>query len=128
MSRRSASRLAKPADLKLGDVRELVLAERGEDDEVVEPVEELRLERGPDDFQNLLLLLFLGRERLDEVLAAEVGREDQDGVAEVDRPPLPVGEPPVVEHLEQDVEDLRVRLLDLVEEYDAVRPHGAPPR
>ena len=46
-------------------------------------------------------------------------------VPEVDGAALPVGEATVVEHLQQDVEHLRVRLLDLVEQHDAVRatPH-----
>src|SRR5256885_16677023 len=41
-------------------------------------------------------------------------------------PPLGVGQPPVLQDLEQDVEDVRVSLLDLVEEQDRVRlaPHG----
>ncbi len=47
---------------------------------------------------------------------------DQHGVAEVDRAALAVGEAPVVEHLEQDVEHVGVRLLDLVEQHDAVGP------
>ena len=64
--------------------------------------------------------------RVDQELRAEVAGQDQDRVAEVDRAALAVGEPAVVEHLEQDVEDLRVRLLDLVEQHDAVRP--APDR
>ena len=38
-----------------------------------------------------------------------------DGVLEVDRAALAVGQPAVVEHLQQHVEDVRVRLLDLVE-------------
>ena len=33
-----------------------------------------------------------------------------------------VGQSPVVQHLEQHVEDVRVRLLDLVEQHDRVRP------
>ena len=57
---------------------------------------------------------------------AEVRREDEDHVAEVDRAPLAVGEPTVVEHLQQNVEDLGMRLLDLVEQHHRVRPaaHG----
>ncbi len=43
-------------------------------------------------------------------------------VPEVDRPPLAVGEPAVVEDLEQHVEDVVVRLLDLVEEDHRVGP------
>ena len=47
-------------------------------------------------------------------------------VLEVDRPALAVGQATVVEDLEQDVEDVRVGLLDLVEQDDLVRP--APDR
>ena len=49
-----------------------------------------------------------------------------DGVPEVDRAAVAVGQPPVVEDLQQDVEDLGVRLLDLVEQDHGVRapPHG----
>ena len=56
----------------------------------------------------------------------DVRGHDDDGVLEVDRAALAVGEPAVVEDLEQDVEDVVVRLLDLVEEDDAVGPaaHG----
>ena len=48
-----------------------------------------------------------------------------DGVPEVDRAALRVGQPPVVEDLQQHVEDVGVRLLDLVEEHDGVglAPH-----
>ena len=41
---------------------------------------------------------------------------------EVDRPALGVGEPAVVEHLQQGVEHVRVGLLDLVEQHHRVRP------
>ena len=49
------------------------------------------------------------------------GQHDE-GVAEVDRAPLAVGQPAVVQHLQQDVEDVRVRLLDLVEQDHLVGP------
>ena len=58
--------------------------------------------------------------RVDEELAAEVAGHHEDDVAEVDGAALPVGEPTVVEHLQQDVEGLGVRLLDLVEQDDRV--------
>ena len=56
---------------------------------------------------------------------AEVRRHDDDGVGEVHRAALAVGQAPVVEELQQDVPDLGVGLLDLVEQHDAVRaaPH-----
>src|SRR3712207_7798111 len=48
-------------------------------------------------------------------LFRSVGREDQDRVLEVHDPALTIGEPAVLENLQQRVEHVRVRLLDLVE-------------
>ena len=67
-------------------------------------------------------LAALGRRALGDELAAEVRRHDDDGVLEVDRPALAVGQPAVVEQLQQDVQHLGMRLLDLVEQHDGVRP------
>jgi len=53
-------------------------------------------------------------------LAADVGRHDDDGVLEIHRAALAVGETAVVEDLEKDVKDLGVGLLDLVEEDDGI--------
>ena len=47
-----------------------------------------------------------------------------DDVAEVGLAPVVVGERAVVHHLQQDVEDVRVRLLDLVQQHHAVRMLG----
>ena len=55
------------------------------------------------------------------MLAADVRGHDDDRVLEVDRPALRVRQTPVVQHLQQRVEDVRVGLLDLVEEDHAVR-------
>ena len=57
-----------------------------------------------------------------EELAADVRRHDDDGVAEVDRSSLTVGQAPVVQQLQQRVEHVRVRLLDLVEQDHGVGP------
>ena len=54
--------------------------------------------------------------------AAEVARHDEHGVGEVDGAALAVGEAAVVEQLQQHVEHVGVRLLDLVEQHDRVRP------
>ena len=54
------------------------------------------------------------------VLAAEVGGHNDDGVLEVDGAALVVGEASVVEHLQEDVEDVGVSLLYLVEEHYGV--------
>ena len=57
---------------------------------------------------------------------ADVRGHDHDHVPEVDLAALRVGQLPVLEDLQQDVEHVRVRLLDLVEEDDRVRlaAHG----
>ena len=52
---------------------------------------------------------------------AEIRGHDHDGVLEVDRAALRIGEAAVVEDLEEDVEDVGVRLLDLVEEEHGIR-------
>ena len=55
-------------------------------------------------------------------MAAEVGRHDHHGVLEVDRPAFAVGQSPIIQQLQQDVQDLRMRFLDFVEQHDRVRP------
>ena len=57
---------------------------------------------------------------------ADVAGHDDDGVLEIDRAALAVGQPAVVEHLQQHVEHVAVRLFDFVEEDHAVRAaaHG----
>ena len=59
---------------------------------------------------------------LGQVLAAQVRGHDHHGVPEVDRAALAVRQPPVVEQLQHDVQHFRVRLLDLVEQHDRIRP------
>ena len=53
-------------------------------------------------------------------LAAHVRGHDDDGVLEVARAALVVGQTAVLEHLQQDVEHVGMRLLNLVEQHDAV--------
>ena len=106
-----------------------------EDDDLVDPVEELgpevRLERLVDLGLHALVghgLRRLGEAhaRLAQVGGPEVRRHDQHGVLEVDRATLGVGQAAVLEDLQQRVEHVGVRLLDLVEEHDRERlaPHG----
>ncbi len=52
---------------------------------------------------------------------AGVGRHDQDDVAEIDLLAGMIGQLAVVHHLQQDVEEVRMRLFDLVEQQHAVR-------
>ena len=59
---------------------------------------------------------------IDEEFRADVGSEDDDRIAEVDGSALTVRKAAVIEHLQEHVEHVRVRLLDLVEKDDLVGP------
>ena len=95
----------------------------GERDHRIEPVAELRREHLLDRF----LVLALAGERAEaqrlarHVGCAGIGGHDEDGVAEIHRLAVVIGQLPVVHHLQQDVEQVGMRLLDLVEQQHAVR-------
>ena len=114
-----------PVQLNVDDAGEVVGAQRGEHDDLVEPVQELGLERLPHHPHHGLLLEFGLQALVGQVLRTQVAGHDQNHVAKVDRAALTVGEPSVIEHLQQNVEHLGVRLLDLVEQDHRVRtpPH-----
>ena len=133
---RSDEALRAARQLDIDDRLDLLPAEGVEDDDLVDPVEQLRPEVLADGVHHALAdadlrgrqlgevddTAAVGQHRIQEVLAAEVAGHDHDRVLEVDGATLGVGQPAVVEQLEQDVEHLRVRLLDLVEEDDRVGP------
>src|SRR5262249_3288798 len=126
--------LVDPADHEPNDFFDVRGRERMEDHGLVDPVQELRAEGALELFDHPVLHLLVGglvrflEETRGHPLAdqarTQVGRHDQDGVLEVHHVPEGVTQPSVVEHLEQHVEHVRMRLLDLVEEHDRVR---APP-
>ena len=60
-----------------------------------------------------------------QIVGTEVRGHDDERVAEIHRAALAVGQAPVVEHLEQHVEHIRVGLLDFVEQHDLIRPPRA---
>jgi hypothetical protein len=57
---------------------------------------------------------------LGEIGGARIGRHDQDDVAEIDLLAVVVGQLPVVHDLQEDVEEVRMGLLDLVQQQHAV--------
>ena len=115
-------------ELDVDDLPDVLAAERVEEDDVVDPVQELRLEvlraapRSAAAACPRRASVSPAHRPLRDVVAADVRRHDDDGVLEVDRAALAVGEPAVVEQLQHDVQHLGVRLLDLVEQHDRVRP------
>ena len=54
---------------------------------------------------------------LHDLVRAEVRRHHDDGVLEVDRAALPVGQAAIVEHLEQNVEHVVMRFFDFIKEH-----------
>ena len=71
----------------------------------------------PSGFRHELILA-----HTDDQFRPDVRREQDDRVLEVDVAPLGVLHPPLVEDLEEQLVDVRVRFLDLVEQDDAVGP------
>ena len=51
----------------------------------------------------------------------DVRSHHDDGVLEIHRVAQPVGELAVFKHLQQDVEHIRVRLLDLIQQHHRIR-------
>ena len=112
------------------DGRQIRIRQGMEDDDLVDAVEELRPELDAQRFGDLALHLLV-RARVIRVAAfgetgyvlrADVAGHDQDGVSEVDGSTLAVRQPSVVEDLQEDVEDVRVGLFDLVEQDHLVGP------
>src|SRR3984957_13932760 len=98
------------------------------EDDFVDAVEELGPEMAAHDAYHFLLdrLRVFAFPKINEILRAEVRGHDDEHIAEIDRATLTVREPSIVEHLQQDVEHVRMRFLDLVEKHDLIgsAPHG----
>ena len=113
------------------DLLHVVSTEGVEHDDLVDAVQELR----PEDQLHLIHhiglhpLVVSGRVllchksetlRINNGLGACVGGHDDNRVPEIHLPALGVGDVAVVQHLQKDVEHIRVGLLDLVKEYHRV--------
>ena len=59
------------------------------------------------------LVVALAGHLLNQV-GAQVGRHHHDGIAKIHRAALAVGEPAIIQYLQQDVEHIRVRLLNFI--------------
>ena len=118
------------AELHPHDVGYLALVQRLEHDDIVDTVQELR----PHELLQLLHHLVTGlledffiiaaiqqgKVVLDDI-GADVGGHDDDGVLEVHRTALVVGQTAVVQDLQQDVEHVGVSLLDFIQQDDGIR-------
>ena len=107
-----------------GDGYEVLLVEAIEADDLVHAVDELGTQELAERLHRALAVLLAdAAAEADAALlavAAGVGGHDDDGVFKVDLAAVRVGHLAVVENLQQDVQHIRVRLLDLVEENNGV--------
>ena len=95
-------------DLQVDYAGDVLLRERLVEDDLVEPVQQFGAERPAQlradfvlgRFADLAVLVDAVQQRL----RAEIARQNQDRVLEVDRASLRVGDSPVIEHLQQDVD------------------------
>ncbi len=119
-----------PFKLQAYDLFDLVFLERREYHDLVDTVQELGADALLKHRQYQVLgildhLLPVQRCDLLEVLAdhvrPQVGCHDDNGVLEIHHPPLVVGKPSIVQHLQEDIEHVGVRLLDLIEQHHGVR-------
>src|SRR6266571_558258 len=114
------------------DVPHVVARESSEHDDVVDAIEELRVEgalelvldRALDRLELRRAALGLFESQMlppaHDLAAAQVRGHDDHGILEVYSPPRAVGQDAVVQHLEQDIEHVRVRFFNLVQQHDRI--------
>src|SRR5437763_4361701 len=109
-------------NLYLDNVFHLLLGNRMENNYFVDTVDELWSEAFvAQALANIALHLILVHTLvLRQPAVANIACHDNDSVLEVDCTPLTIGHATVIKQLEQNVEDLRRRFLDLVEQDNAV--------
>src|SRR5271155_2114558 len=119
------------ADHQFENLDQIDLTQSAEQNDLIQPVEELRIERALDFvFDQVLDLfrdhVFLARLEAQTLTALQVPRpdvrsHDQNRVLEVNRIAQPVGELAVLKHLQQNIKHIRMRLLDFVKQHNRIR-------
>ena len=121
---RSSSSFCSRRELDFDDPAHLALLQAMEQDDLVDAVEEFGTEVRPHHAHHLLAHrggVFAFR-LVDQEFGTEIRGHDDQRVAEIDGAALAVGQAAVVEHLQQHVEDIGMRLLDLVEQHHLIGP------
>ncbi len=121
-----AAALQDTRQLLLEDAAHEVARQRMEHDHLVEPVLELGPEGLPNGAHHVVAGIVAGGGGKAHSRAAvagrpQVGGEDDEAMAEVGDVAERVGEPSVVEHLQEQVPDVGVGLLELIEEHHRER-------
>src|SRR2546425_12523959 len=118
---------AQSIELYLDDLLQVFLAQRMEHDYLVNPTEELRPEVMPHRVKHaflhpLVLIALKLAAILQYQMTADVAGHDDDRVLEVHDAALAIGQSPVVQYLQQQVENVVMGLLDFVEQHHRIRP------
>src|SRR5687768_10723666 len=96
--------------LDFEDPGDLVLTQRLERDDVVDSVQAVRFERRTQSISYIL------------PTSDDVRSHADNGVFKVYRSALAIGQTPVIENLEHDVPDIRMRLFDFIQQDHGIRP------
>ena len=123
--------LLQQADLYSYDLRDTLAVQRFEGHDIIDTVDKLRgellLQRLKQGCVHTLTIHLRcvktdTRAELQYLSRTYVTRQHDDRVAEINAVSLTVGQTTFVQDLQQDVEDIRMGLLDLVKEDDRVGP------
>lgn len=90
------------------------------DDDIVDTIEELGSEKSFEFVHNPLREFRFVSRRLDEP-TSDIGRHNDDRIFETHRSSLAIRESSVVEYLQEYIEYIAMRLLDLIEEDHRIR-------
>ena len=106
--------------LNFDDLFQVAFGQAIENDDLINAVEKFRPKMRAQRICHQTGTRFF-RFFLSNVLRTDVGGHNDDRVLKIDRSPLPVRDPTVIEHLQQYVENVRMRFFDFVEEHDRIR-------
>src|SRR5690625_110172 len=106
------------AGLNAGNGVDLLTTKWPEDNHIIHPVDELRSEMTSQHIHDVALQLLItgGSDPLLNHAGAEVGRHHDNRIAEIYGTTLRIGQPAIIQHLQQDIEDIRMSLFHLVQQ------------
>src|SRR5262249_8365174 len=98
--------------LNIDDLGNFLFAKALENDDVINPVQELWLEVLPQRVANI----FIGYAH------SHLRRHDDDRILEIYCAALTIGKPPVIKNLKHDIPNVWMCLLNFIEQNDRIRP------
>src|SRR5262249_30914318 len=108
-------------ELDIDNLFQMIFRKSMEDDDLVHSIEELGSEMishlVEDGFLHAVVCdSFKGSSIFENPHASDIGGHDDNGVFEIDGPALSIGQPAVIQNLQQYVEDVAVCFLDFVKQ------------